>query len=399
MPDHDVRVQSACPESEMPMVLHARVVTGSGGGPDKTILNSPRALQGVGYQSKCLFLRPVNDRGFQALRDRAAEWHAPIIEIDDRGPLDWRIVPQALKICKAHRTKIWHAHDYKTNLLGLVLCRWWPMRLVTTVHGWVEMTPRTRVYHQLDRWILPKYDRVIGVSPDLLATCRGFGVCEEKSLLIENAIDIEQFRRSRSQAEAKRALGIPENQLLIGAVGRLSPEKGFDRLINAVAELHATGREPRLAILGDGDQRDYLQTLIDRSGLNSHLRLIGFQSNPTAWYEAMDVYALSSLREGLPNVVLEAMALGTPVVATRVAGVPRLIEDGESGLIVPIGDHAALTFALAKLLDDESLRGRLARSARGVIESRYSFSARMNKMAAVYDSLGVAPRPEPASLV
>ncbi len=375
----------------MPFVMHARVITGAGGGPDKTILNSPRMLKHLGFQSACMFLRPPNDNGFEAIRKRAVDWGSPIVEVDDRGPFDWRVVLKALQICRSHNVKIWHAHDYKTNLLGLVVKRWHSMQLVTTVHGWVELTWKTRCYHQLDRWSLKRYERVVCVSPDLLEQCRGFGVREDRSLLIENAIDTEQFRRRRSTAEAKRTLGLPEDVPLIGAVGRLSPEKAFDHLIAAVAKLHATGPKPMLVIVGEGDQLSNLQALADQHGISSHVRFAGFQSDTQAWYEAMDVFALSSLREGLPNVVLEAMALETPVVVTRVAGVPRLVEDGVSGLIVPIGDVPALATALRRLLEEDCLRRRLASAARQVIESRYSFAARMAKMAALYRDLGVAP--------
>jgi glycosyltransferase involved in cell wall biosynthesis len=104
-------------------------------------------------------------------------------------------------------------------------------------------------------------------------------------------------------------------------------------------------------------------------------------------YQAMDVFALSSLREGLPNVVLEAMALEVPVVATRVGGIPRLIRNGENGLIVEPGSSEALVPALDRLLGDESLRLRLGRAGRETIESNYSFSARMQKVRAIYEEV------------
>lgn len=370
-----------------PMVLHPRVVTGAGGGPDKTILNSPRFLRQLGYDSACLYLRPPADSGFDALRQRAKYWSAPLEEIDDRGATDWRIVPKALEVCRRLNVKVWHGHDYKTNLLGLLLKRWHPMRLVSTVHGWVRHTSRTPLYYKLDKWSLRFYDQVLCVSPDLLDQCREFGVTAERSQLIENAIDTEQFKRRQTPADAKQKLGLPTDKPLIGAVGRLSPEKGFDRLIHCVAALHQQGLRPSLAIIGDGDEHNYLQSVIDETGISDHVKLAGFQSNTVDWYEAMDVFALSSLREGLPNVILEAMALGTPVVSTKVAGVPRVIENEKSGLIVPIGNDQELTSALGRVLNDADLRAQFVKEGRHVVESRYSFANRMEKIAAVYDRL------------
>ena len=371
-----------------PMVLHPRVVTGSGGGPDKTILNSPRFLKAHGYNATCAYLRPAADPGFETLRQRAQQWNAPLEEIDDGGALDWKIVPAAIKLCRRLNVKIWHGHDYKTNLLGLLVNRWYPLKLVTTVHGWVEHTRKTPLYYAIDRWAIKRYDRVLCVSPDLVETCRSCGVDPTRVQLVENAIDTEQFQRSSSQADAKSKLGLPTDRLLIGAVGRLSPEKGFDRLIRSVARLNAQTNQPvHLVIIGDGNQSQKLQQLIDQLEMSQFIRLAGFQANTKQWYEAMDIYALSSLREGLPNVILEAMSLETPIVSTKVAGVPRIIEHGHNGLVVPIGDQDELTAALQQLIRDSDLRQKLASAGRQVILSRYSFEARMKKIAQIYDGL------------
>src|SRR5205823_5168756 len=118
-----------------PVVLDARVVTGSGGGPDKTILNSPRFLEPLGYRMVCAYLHPPADAGFAVIRQNAERYRAPLVAIPDRGPWDWRVVTDLLAACKRERVAVWHGHDYKTNALGLLLKRFWPMRLVTTVHG------------------------------------------------------------------------------------------------------------------------------------------------------------------------------------------------------------------------------------------------------------------------
>ena len=121
-----------------PLVLHARVVDGTGGGPDKTVLNSPRHLRELGYDCQCLYLRPPGDERFQVLHERAARWDAPLVVVDDRGIWDLSVILRTLDVCRRERVAIWHGHDYKTNLLGLLVRRRHPMRLVTTVHGWVR---------------------------------------------------------------------------------------------------------------------------------------------------------------------------------------------------------------------------------------------------------------------
>jgi glycosyltransferase involved in cell wall biosynthesis len=378
----------------MPVVLEARVVCGSGGGPDKTILNSPRYLVAAGYRTVCAYMRAPGDPGFEQLRSRAAALQVPLVPIDDRGPWDWRVVRDMLAVCRRERVTLWHGHDYKSNLLGLILRRFWPMRLITTVHGWVQRTRRTPLYYAIDRLCLPRYERVLCVSPDLHARALACGVPRRRCLLLENGIDTDQYSRRLSTAEAKRAAGVPPGRFVIGAVGRLSAEKGFDVLIRSVHQLLRGGTDLEAWIIGAGDQQSELQGLIDSLGCGERVRLLGYRPDVLELYQAMDVLALSSYREGLPNVLLEAMALGVPVLATRIAGVPRLIGDGVNGLLVEPGSAEALAGALGRLLAKPDLRGRLAEAGRRTVQERYSFAARMQRVRAVYDELlGPAARP------
>ncbi|HTU93910.1 MAG TPA: glycosyltransferase [Gemmataceae bacterium] len=369
------------------MVLHTRVVAGTGGGPDKTILNTPRFLQAAGYRTLCAYMHPPVDPGFEQLRVKAQLWQAPLLSVPDRGPLDWRVVSKLLNICRRERVHIWHGHDYKSNLLGLILCRFWPMRLVTTVHGWVRYTRRTPLYYWIDRLCLPHYERVICVSEDLQQRCLECGVPPERCLLIENAIDTDVFSRRLPIAEAKQRLSISPDRFVIGAVGRLSAEKGFDVLIHSVAGLLKQGLDADLLLIGDGEQQPQLQALIAELGVGDRVRLLGFRADTIELYQAMDVFALSSYREGLPNVLLEAMALEVPVVATRIAGIPRLIHDGGNGLLVEPGQIDSLACAINRLCDDAALRTRLSQAGRQTIETSYSFEIRMRKIRALYDDL------------
>lgn len=370
-----------------PVVFDARVVTGSGGGPDKTILNSPRFLTPLGYRMLCGYLTPPNDPGYADIERKAAKYGAPLFTIPDRGATDWRVVPKLLKVCREENVAIWHGHDYKTNALGLLLNRFWPMRLVTTLHGWVKNTARTPLYYRIDRLCLPRYERVFCVSEDLFDAARRSGVARGKCVLLENGIDTAEYARSRTTAEAKALLGVPAGEFLIGAVGRLSPEKGFDLLIRSVKLLRDAGHPVRLHIVGEGDDRPRLEALRAELALGESVSLPGWRSDVRGDFEAMDLFALSSLREGLPNVVLEAMALGVPCLATRIAGVPKLIEHGVSGELVPPGDGPALTAGILRLLNDSELRLRYAGAGRAAIEARYDFARRIEHLARAYDDL------------
>jgi glycosyltransferase involved in cell wall biosynthesis len=373
--------------SPLPVVLDARVVAGSGGGPDKTIINSPRYQLEDGYRMLCVYLRRPADTGFAALEKKAAAKGVELIAIDDTGPFDWRVVPRLLEVCRRERVAIWHGHDYKTNLLGLILKRFHPMRLVTTVHGWVHQTSRTPLYYWLDRLSLKYYEKVLCVSVDLEAECRKAGVPASRCMLLENGIEEEQFTRTKSPEDARRELNLNPSRLLIGAAGRLSPEKGFDLLIRAGSELLREGFDFELVIVGEGGEFESLQKLIQELNVSERIRLLGFRSDLRQLYEAFDIYALSSYREGLPNVLLEAMSMSVPVVATAVNGVPNLIQHESNGLLIAPGSVETLTVALRKLLQDPSSRNRYAFAGRQTIEKRYRFRLRMKRLSVLYDSM------------
>ena len=375
-----------------PVILDARVVTGSGGGPDKTILNSPRFLDPLGYRMICAYLHPPGDPGFEVIRKAAERYAAPLAAIPDRGPWDWRVVTRMLAVCRREKVAVWHGHDYKTNALGLLLKRFWPMRLVTTVHGWVQNTPRTPLYYKIDQLCLTRYERVICVSDDLFEACLNCGVPTRNLVLLENAIDAEEYTRRQTIAAAKAKLGIPTDGLLIGAVGRLADEKAFDVLIHSVDALVRRDLDVRLVIVGEGGERANLERLAAELGLRDRVILPGWQADVRGYFEAMDVFALSSRREGLPNVLLEAMALEVPVVATRVNGVPRLVQDGRNGFLVEAGDRDGLTTALYGLLTNDALRDLFRRAGRRTVEGRFSFPIRMQKLTRLYDELLLGER-------
>ncbi|OHB66337.1 MAG: glycosyl transferase family 1 [Planctomycetes bacterium RBG_13_63_9] len=368
-------------------MLHTRVVTGTGGGPEKTILGSPRLLIPYGYHALCAYMHPPGDPGFDELRRKAESLGAPLTGIKDRGPWDLRVVKRMLDVCRRERVAIWHGHDYKSNAIGLLLRRFWPMKLVSTVHGWVKVTRRTPIYYRVDRFCLRHYDRVICVSDDLHQRCLRSGVPTDRCIVVGNAIDVRRYARQTPTDQAKRRLGLDSQRLVIGAVGRLSDEKNFNGLIRAVDRLLDDGLDVELIIVGEGDQKAELQRLISDLGRQDQIHLLGYRPDMNDLYQAMDVFVLSSLREGLPNVLLEAMAMEVPVVATRVAGVPQLVGHETNGLLVEAGDLGQLAESLKRLLMDRDLRDRLAAAARRTVEEHYSFEARMEKIRAIYDQL------------
>ncbi len=378
---------ATAPGTRPPMVLHVRVVTGHGGGPEKTILNSPRFLTRLGYRSKLAYLHPPGDPGIDQLQKRGRALNAEVISIPDRGLFDLGVIRRLIRICREEQVAIWHGHDYKSNLLGLLIRPFVPMQLVTTLHGWGVLTGRMPLYNQIDKWCLKYYRAVICVTDDMLAECDRWHVSPVRRYVVHNAIDLEAYRREGDRGSAKRELGLPVDGMLVGAVGRLSPEKGFDLLIGAVVQLRQGGTPVSLAIAGEGQERESLERQIRESRCADYVKLLGHVADPKRFYEAMDIYALSSYSEGLPNVVLEAMAMEVPVLATRIASVPMLLDDGRCGVIVEPGSTNSLAAGIERLSIDTALRHSFAASARSRLQARFSFDERMKKIVRIYNEV------------
>lgn len=375
------------PRSERPLVLHVRVVTGTGGGPEKTILNSPRFLKTAGYDCALAYLHPPGDPGFATLEDRARQLEAELLSFPDRGLTDLSVVKRLVTLCRERHVTIWHGHDYKSDALGLLVRRFHPMRLVTTVHGWGVTSKKTPLYYAIDRACLKHYERVVCVSDELLGDCLKAGIPADRCCEIENAIDVSAYENLPARDEARRTLNLPSGQFVIGAVGRLSAEKAFDVLIRAVDQLIDSGLPVSLIIAGDGPERSRLEALIRELKREDQIRLTGHVSDPRVVFAALDAFVISSTSEGLPNVLLEAMACGVPVISTAVGGIPKVITDEHDGLLIPSGSEAALVTSLTRLLHNDALRVSLRTAARETIRSRYSFEFRMRKMVALYDEL------------
>lgn len=375
----------ASPDHQPPIrVLHARIVVGAGGGPDKTILRSAGHLDADEISMTAAYLHPPQDPGIDVVRASARRFGCPLFEIPDRGPVDRAAVRQLLELCRDLDINVWHAHDYKTDLLGLLLRRFHPMKLVTTVHGFTRETWRTRLYYHLDNLSLRRYDHVLAVSPPLAEHCKAHRVPADRLSYVPNAVDADEFRRATTPAAAKRAMGIAPDRLVIGVISRLSAEKGVDRAIHLLASLRPRFPGVELHLIGDGPQRQELAELARQRGVTDAIKWYGWRCDTRRFYEMMDLLLLPSHTEGLPNVVLEAMAMGTPVAATRVGGVADLLDDGRCGVLLDPMATATWPVRIAPLLIDAEVGRQYAGLARQRIEERFTFVRRMDAVAAIY---------------
>ena len=191
--------------------------------------------------------------------------------------------------------------------------------------------------------------------------------------VIPNYIDVAYFDAGVCRGRTRGELGVADDHFLWLAVGRLDESKDYPNLLSAFSTLAGRHTNARLMIAGTGPLRSDLDSMIQRLGLSDRVRLLGLRLDMPALYAASDALGLSSAWEGMPNVVLEAMASATPVVATAVGAVPEIVSDGESGLIVPPRDHEALADAMARMMElPDETRQALGRAGYDFLLSEFS---------------------------
>jgi len=373
-------------------VLELRSVRGTGGGPEKTILQGA-AQAGPGVAVTVCYLRDARDPVF-GINRRASAAGVDYVEVRERHSLDPAIWRPLRDLVRSRAIEVVHAHEYKTDLLAWLLSRSTGTAPLATAHGWTGHSRRERlVYYPADKRVLGRFPVVVAVSSQVKADLVAHGCRPDRVRVLLNGIDHKAFRRDPAQVQRARAnFGVADEQIAIGAVGRLEPQKRFDLLIAAFETLRHTHPSAQLLIAGDGSLKQALQTQIASRGLDSCCRLLGQVEDVPLFHHALDLLVQSSTYEGTPNVVLEAMALETPIVATDVGGTAELIAHDREGLIVAPGDVDALVSAMQHVLrDPASARSRVA-AARRRVETDLSFECRLRALEAIYRELAEARR-------
>jgi glycosyltransferase involved in cell wall biosynthesis len=367
-------------------VLELRSVYGTGGGPDKTLLASAVRPDDRVLLTLC-YLRNAHDPLF-SIADRARTLGVDVVEIHERRSVDPAIWTSLRRLMRERHFDIVHGHEYKTDLLAYLLSRSTGTIPFATAHGWTGHSWRERrLYYPADKRLLAWFPRVAAVSTEIKHELIAHGARPERIDVVLNGIDPEQFRRrSALEPEARARWQLGPGEIAVGSVGRLEPQKRFDLLIQAFHELADQFPAARLLIAGEGSLREALQTQIRSIGRSDRIVLTG-QVDVIPFHHALDLFVQSSEYEGTPNVVLEAMALETAIVATDVGGTSELARQDLEALIVPAGSVPRLREAMLTVLSQPKLARDRALAARRRVETDLSFDHRMRRINAIYEEL------------
>jgi glycosyltransferase involved in cell wall biosynthesis len=309
--------------------------------------------------------------------------------ISERFRFDPRAIRQLRRIVARRKPDIVQTHMIKSHFLTKLsgIGRKYPW--VAYHHGYTTTDLKMRGYNQLNRWSLPSAARVITVCGPFAKDLSQAGVPRDRIIVCHNSVAAPPVVSEDSKRALKERLGIFDCERIVLAVGRLSREKGHRHLVDAIAMLRDLNSELKfkLIIVGEGPEREDLERTVRQKVLNGSVLFIGHVEDTSPYYAIADALALPSHSEGSPNVLLEAMAAGLPVIATAVGGVPEIAINEENALLVAPGDHGSFARALNRLLTDTELARKLGAAAAMHVAEKFSPAAYVRSLLRVYQNL------------
>jgi glycosyltransferase involved in cell wall biosynthesis len=300
------------------------------------------------------------------------------------SPSTLRAIVATARLLRRARIDVVHGYQWRPALVGALAGRLAgvPLRLASKRSPTGDDPQAGRAWRHIARQV----DTVI-VNADALRVEGEQRGMRCRWVLLQNGVDTEHFRLPPADAQARAALGLDPRRPVVGTIGRLEDRKGHDQLLRAAGQMlaGANGRRPQLVIVGDGPLRESLADQARTLGVADSMRFEGTVADVRPVLAAMDVFVLPSRAEGMSNALMEAMAGARPVVATAVGGNTEVVTDGETGLLVPPADPAAIARAVDGLLRDPERASRLGAAARQFVTRHFGARARVAELERLYE--------------
>ncbi len=375
--------------NDRPLIVHVLYRLDTGGMEHMLVTLINQTCQRYRHAVVCL-------EGYGALRNRIESADVVCVALGKRSGKDWRCYFRLWRVLRDLGPDLVHTYNIGAVDVAPVARLAGVRHVVHAERGRDAADPRgeSRKYRLLRRGLLLFIDRYLAVSRNLQDwLTEKVGIPSSRVACIPNGVDVTAFAGAAHERRPRRLLGAfaPPGTVLIGTVGRLDAVKDHAGLIAAFRILCEAwprqGEQLRLVLLGAGSLRAALESQVERGGLSAQVRLLGNRSDVAALLAEFDVFALSSIAEGMPGVVLEAMASGLPVVATDVGGVSEVVEAGVTGMLVPAGDPHALAAAMHAYVADEQLRRRHGDAGCARVAAHFSLRTMVSAYVALYDEL------------
>ncbi|RUM94604.1 MAG: hypothetical protein DSZ28_02355 [Thiothrix sp.] len=322
----------------------------------------------------------------QEFIERASEEQVELQLFTQNYLFDPSPIFQVYQLIKSGHFNIIQTHSTKAHLIAWLVTRHLTTRWIAVAHGYTNENWKVQAYNRLDKWLLKQADYAVAVSPVLQKMLLDSRGSNKPTALILNAVDEKEIPGHLGGKEIRKHCQVSNESILIGVFGRLSPEKGQENLLVAFSRL-LNQQVASLVFVGDGQDLTKLKALAKTLKISDRVYFQGHQKYMRDYYEAIDLLVLPSLSEGLPNVILEAMALGKPVLSTDVGAVSEVISNTENGWIVPAGDIEALSRVLDKILLTPDILNLMGYKAKDSLFPKFSARERAKKLVNIYERL------------
>lgn len=363
-------------------ILHLRKSEGFYGA-ERVILELAQFFQTGPFRSWIGILNDVREPCL-ALFERAKEKEIPAKIFLCRSRLDLSCIMEIAKATKTMQIDLIHTHGFKADVYGWITARMTSIPIISTQHGWTHKNRLIRVWENISLYFLKSMNKVIGVSPQIVEELHRDGISLSKLVWVPNGV-VVPTRFHSSSIVFKKEFGLNSNTWTIGMIGRLSIEKGHGILFEAIKKVHSQCPNIQVFIIGEGPLKEKLKYQVHEMGLDSIVQFLGFRSDIDRLYPMLDIIVSSSIREGFPLTILEAMAYGKSVVATKVGGVGELIQHGKTGLLVEPEDVRALANAIQFLIRHPSKAQAMGSHARRFVQENYSVERMCNGYQRIYE--------------
>ncbi len=303
-----------------------------------------------------------------------------------KGPYDPRTIFRTVSLIRKHKIDIVHTHGYKSDIIGYLAARLTGIPVISTPHGSeLSIDPKLNLYQRVGDWFLKMVDQIVPVSDGLEKEYRGKGFNPDKIKMIRNGLDILEVQGVRPSIDFM-ADKSEKDVRFIGYVGQLIERKGLHNLIKAM-KIITSNIKAKLLLTGEGKVKEDLKKIVENNGLSDSVVFLGFRTDRLEIMKCFDVFVLPSYLEGLPRVIMEAMAAEVPVIASDIPGVREIVHHNKTGILVPVDSPEQLADAIITLLENREKADELRKNAFSYVNERHSAERMAKDYCKLYKSI------------
>ena len=353
-------------------------------GPGRTVLDTASHIDRERCEIVVTGFIDEHDSGNEYVEE-ARRRNLRVEVIREKGAFDLTLIRQVSDIVRKNSIDLIHTHDFRSNVLGLYCAKRLGLPVVTTCHGWIANDIKGKLYTATDRFLLRFFNHVIVVSNIMKDHLVARGLPEPVISVVQNALVVDNFEPSAEDQAFRKELGLSPSTRMITNIGRLSPEKGQRQFILAARELIKDFKDVHFVLVGTGEDEGFLRDIVRLNDLSDHVSFVGYRKDMTSIYSSTDLVVQSSWTEGMPNVILEALLMETPVVATDVGGTSEVLDDGNYGLLIDPQSPHHLEEAIGGFLRAAGSHREMAKRGRQSVIARFNHDHRVAKLTRIYE--------------